>query len=109
MKKKAQAAQVEMLAAAALFALLVIGAVYAAGRTASTIEAYAQGVQGAISSGAQMQKAAYLASEPNASMPTLGNISTARLQISKSGSGMRPYNGSRLIVLNGSVYIMKWT
>lgn len=108
MMKKAQVAEVDMLAAASLFSLLIVGAVYTLHNSTAAVGAYASEARNAIYTGAQLQKVAYLISVFNVSPPATNSVAVTRLYVS-AADRVHPYNGSRLIVLNGSIYILNYS
>ena len=107
---KAQMMWLDTVAGAMLFAAFIVEAAYLFNAAEAGLSAYALGVSKAVASNASLQSVAGAFSDGNA-LPAYANstgIYIARVAPATTGApAFHAYNGSRLVVIGGSVYILR--
>ncbi len=108
--ERAQVAWLDMIAGAMLFTAFLAEAAYVLHQGSSGLATYASETAAAISSNASMQEASYALGLNNASATQLeaAGVVAGRFSPGPYASySPHAYNGSRLAVLNGTVYVIK--
>ena len=106
---RAQLPWLDTIAGVMLFMAFLAEAAYLTGHSEAGLAAYVHGASSALASNASVQSASYLLAEGNASAAALeatGMDVTKLVLEGYPGAANHAYNGSRLVVIDGSIYIV---